>query len=589
MDFDSHMRAAMQNSSLCNVVNYAEGQVGSMMALMTTDQVADADRNRAHHPHPQQHAQHHPSSHESHHHHHQHHQHNEQRQQLNSLHANTVTTASLPPSSFTYYNAAIVEPYLQSALLQATHAFNQSHHDDTHPPIISGLDHLEQSNVVIPAEEEKPDIGASKAVQSAQFMGGRDCNYVIATSGPSLLVSPGTNSTTHGSRATTGTVSMDMETGQSAEHNDPVKAKIVSHPAYPRLVMAYVNCHKIGAPAEVVTSLEEVSKKYQAFRASSPAAMGADPELDHFMETYCNVLQKYHEELMQPYKEAMAFFRKIELQLNALSKGTLRLSQSAYDSKEKLKGLVKHGDDGKGDANAAANGQHHNNGGSSAEEEVEEEGDASCGEVDFHDEMIDPLAEDQKLKEQLMRKYSGYICSLKQEFLKKKKKGKLPKDARQKLLDWWSQHYKWPYPSVNVKLIISTSKCQNICVAAANEFNVVCGGNCAHSTFQHGPCSNLFFKDPETEKAALAESTGLDQKQINNWFINQRKRHWKPSEDMQYVMVDSPTAHHQHHHHHVHTHPHAHLAAHPLASYAVVETMDAAAAAAAATIMPAMQ
>ena len=33
----------------------------------------------------------------------------------------------------------------------------------------------------------------------------------------------------------------------------------------------------------------------------------------------------------------------------------------------------------------------------------------------------------------------------------------------------------------------------------------------------------------ETEKIALAESTGLDQKQINNWFINQRKRHWKPT------------------------------------------------------------
>ncbi|CAH9108337.1 unnamed protein product [Cuscuta europaea] len=26
--------------------------------------------------------------------------------------------------------------------------------------------------------------------------------------------------------------------------------------------------------------------------------------------------------------------------------------------------------------------------------------------------------------------------------------------------------------------------------------------------------------------------TGLDQKQINNWFINQRKRHWTPSEHM---------------------------------------------------------
>eukprot|EP01018_Ginkgo_biloba_P006003 Gb_10887 [translate_table: standard] len=99
--------------------------------------------------------------------------------------------------------------------------------------------------------------------------------------------------------------------------------------------------------------------------------------------------------------------------------------------------------------------------------------------------------EDRELKDHLLRKYSAYLSSLKQEFLKKKKKGKLPKEARQKLLDWWNVHYKWPYPS-------------------------------------------------EAEKVGLAESTGLDQKQINNWFINQRKRHWKPSEDMQLVVMDCP-------------------------------------------------
>ncbi|KAD1638206.1 hypothetical protein E3N88_42511 [Mikania micrantha] len=44
--------------------------------------------------------------------------------------------------------------------------------------------------------------------------------------------------------------------------------------------------------------------------------------------------------------------------------------------------------------------------------------------------------------------------------------------------------------------------------------------------------------EKESEKVALAESTGLDQKQINNWFINQRKRHWKPSEDMQFMVMD---------------------------------------------------
>ncbi|RRT77327.1 hypothetical protein B296_00009125 [Ensete ventricosum] len=50
---------------------------------------------------------------------------------------------------------------------------------------------------------------------------------------------------------------------------------------------------------------------------------------------------------------------------------------------------------------------------------------------------------------------------------------------------------------------------------------------------------------PETQKSALAESTGFDMKQINNWFSNQRKRHWKPSEEMQFAVMDgfqAPTA-----------------------------------------------
>ncbi|KAH7550483.1 hypothetical protein JRO89_XS13G0200100 [Xanthoceras sorbifolium] len=97
---------------------------------------------------------------------------------------------------------------------------------------------------------------------------------------------------------------------------------------------------------------------------------------------------------------------------------------------------------------------------------------------------------DRELKDKLIRKYGGYICSLKHEFSKKKKKGKLPKEARQVLFHWWNIHNKWPYPT-------------------------------------------------EADKIALAESTGLDQKQINNWFINQRKRHWKPSDNMQLSVMES--------------------------------------------------
>ncbi|KAJ1427165.1 hypothetical protein SESBI_09820 [Sesbania bispinosa] len=184
--------------------------------------------------------------------------------------------------------------------------------------------------------------------------------------------------------------------GSSSSSSSALKAKIMAHPHYHRLLTACVNCQKIGAPAEAC-----------ACAAGSENSMGEDPALDQFMEAYCEM-------------------------------------------------LIKNG---------------------------------SSEDVDVHNNIIDPQAEDQELKVQLLRKYSGYLGSLKHEFMKKKKKGKLPKEARHKLLEWWSRHYKWPYPS-------------------------------------------------ESQKLALAESTGLDQKQINNWFINQRKRHWKPSEDMQFVVVD---------------------------------------------------
>lgn len=41
----------------------------------------------------------------------------------------------------------------------------------------------------------------------------------------------------------------------------------------------------------------------------------------------------------------------------------------------------------------------------------------------------------------------------------------------------------------------------------------------------------------EEEKVKLSDISGLDQKQINNWFINQRKRHWKPTEDVRFTIM----------------------------------------------------
>ncbi|XP_023637626.1 homeobox protein knotted-1-like 1 isoform X1 [Capsella rubella] len=261
---------------------------------------------------------------------------------------------------------------------------------------------------------------------------------------------------------------------QDATNNDNVadveamKAKIIAHPHYSTLLQAYLDCQKIGAPPEVVDRITAARQDFEARQQRSTPSLSTsskDPELDQFMEAYCDMLVKYREELTRPIQEAMEFIRRIESQLSMLCQGPIHILNNPVDGKSEGMG--------------------------SSDEEQENN---SGGETELPE--IDPRAEDRELKNHLLKKYSGYLSSLKQELSKKKKKGKLPKEARQKLLTWWELHYKWPYPS-------------------------------------------------ESEKVALAESTGLDQKQINNWFINQRKRHWKPSEDMQFMVMDGL----QHPHH----------------------------------------
>ncbi|KAL1341407.1 hypothetical protein HN51_027883 [Arachis hypogaea] len=237
--------------------------------------------------------------------------------------------------------------------------------------------------------------------------------------------------------------------------SDPViKAQIANHPRYPDLLSAYIQCQKVGAPPEVASLLEEISRESHPMDTRR-RQIGDDPELDDFMESYCNVLHKYKEELSKPFNEATLFLCNIESQLSNLCKGTLTISLDTNNNHR---------------SDEAA-------GSCSSEVEGIEFGYGTRG------------VGDKELKEMLLHKYSGYLSSLRKEFLKKRKKGKLPKDARIALMDWWNSHYRWPYPT-------------------------------------------------EEEKLMLSEMTGLDIKQINNWFINQRKRHWKPSSEMRFGVME---------------------------------------------------
>ncbi|GKE41696.1 homeobox protein shoot meristemless-like protein isoform X3, partial [Tanacetum coccineum] len=200
----------------------------------------------------------------------------------------------------------------------------------------------------------------------------------------------------------------------------------------------------IRAPPEVVERLEE------ACRASVVAAMssregggggggmmmiGQDPALDQFMEAYSEMLIKYEQELSKPFKEAMLFLSRVESQFKAISISTsdsgfveeltlnelgnmsglltlffwgVKLHLNCDEMPLFLELALERSKPAGGEGGLDRNG--------SSEEEV-----------DVSNNLVDPQAEDRELKGQLLRKYSGYLGSLKQEFMKKRKKGKLPK------------------------------------------------------------------------------------------------------------------------------------------------------------------
>ncbi|GAA0167809.1 hypothetical protein Leryth_002281 [Lithospermum erythrorhizon] len=105
-----------------------------------------------------------------------------------------------------------------------------------------------------------------------------------------------------------------------------IKAQIASHPSYPKLLNAYIDCRKVGAPAEVASVLDEIRHENFCKRSIATLPFGVDPELDEFMETYCEILRKYKAEMSRPFDEATSFLSKIEAQLGNLCKGTTNLS-----------------------------------------------------------------------------------------------------------------------------------------------------------------------------------------------------------------------------------------------------------------------
>ncbi|KAG6510684.1 hypothetical protein ZIOFF_028712 [Zingiber officinale] len=108
-----------------------------------------------------------------------------------------------------------------------------------------------------------------------------------------------------------------------------------------------------------------------------------------------------------------------------------------------------------------------------------DEEDQTDGDINGSDESSDGL-DDMGLGYQILE-FQGYkekLSDIREEILRKRRAGRLPGGTTCLLKAWWQSHSKWPYPT-------------------------------------------------EEDKVTLVQQTGLQLKQINNWFINQRKRNWQ--------------------------------------------------------------
>ncbi|KAL8054517.1 hypothetical protein ABFX02_05G141700 [Erythranthe guttata] len=246
------------------------------------------------------------------------------------------------------------------------------------------------------------------------------------------------------------------------------KTQILSHPLYEQLLSAHVACLRIATPVDQLSRIDgQLAHSQQVvakYSALGHGNLGDDKDLDQFMTHYVLLLCSFKEQLQQ------------HVRVHAME--AVMACWEIEQSLQSLTGVSP------GEGTGAT---------MSDEEDDDEQVDSDGHLFDMggggHDSMgFGPLILTdsekslmervrQELKHELKNGYKEKLVDIREEILRKRRAGKLPGDTTSVLKAWWQSHSKWPYPT-------------------------------------------------EEDKARLVEETGLQLKQINNWFINQRKRKW---------------------------------------------------------------
>ncbi|XP_065848795.1 homeobox protein knotted-1-like 3 isoform X2 [Euphorbia lathyris] len=247
------------------------------------------------------------------------------------------------------------------------------------------------------------------------------------------------------------------------------KSEILSHPLYDQLLSAHVACLRIATPVDQLPRIDaqlaqsqHVVNKYSGLGAGSQGLVGDDKELDQFMTHYFLLLCSFKEQLQQ------------HVRVHAME--AVMACWEIEQSLQSLTGVSP----GEGTGATMSDDD---------DEQVDSDTNLYDPSMDGSDTLgFGPLIPTeserslmervrQELKHELKQGYKEKIADIREEILRKRRAGKLPGDTTSVLKAWWQSHSKWPYPT-------------------------------------------------EEDKARLVQETGLQLKQINNWFINQRKRNW---------------------------------------------------------------
>ncbi|XP_072970620.1 homeobox protein knotted-1-like 3 isoform X1 [Typha angustifolia] len=255
--------------------------------------------------------------------------------------------------------------------------------------------------------------------------------------------------------------------GEDTWEKERCKAEVVAHPLYEQLLSAHVACLRIATPVDQLPRID-AQLAQSGHVAAKYAAIGGGGEggsvreLDQFMAHYVLLLCSFKEQLQQ------------HVRVHAME-----AVMACWELEQALQSLTGVSP-GEGTGATMSDDD---------DDQADSETNMFDGSMDGPDTMgFGPLIPTeserslmervrQELKHELKQGYKEKIVDIREEILRKRRAGKLPGDTTSTLKAWWQAHSKWPYPT-------------------------------------------------EEDKARLVQETGLQLKQINNWFINQRKRNW---------------------------------------------------------------